>query len=155
MARKNKFERRILQKDPIYNSVIVTEMINKVMLDGKKSVSEKIVYGALTKVSTIVSKPALEVLMQAIKNASPKMEVKSKRVGGATYQVPVEVSDSRASSLAIKWMIGFARKRKGKSTVDLLAQEIADAFNETGTTIKKKEETHKMAESNRAFSHFR
>ena len=130
-------------------------MINKVMLDGKKSVSEKIVYGALEKVSSTLSKPALEVLLQAIKNASPKMEVKSRRVGGATYQVPIEVSDSRASSLAIKWMIGFARKRKGKSTIDLLAQEIADAYNQTGTTIKKKEETHKMAESNRAFSHFR
>ena len=155
MARKNKFQRRILQKDPIFNSQIVTEMINKVMLDGKKSVSEKIVYGALEKVSSTLSKPALEVLLQAIKNASPKMEVKSRRVGGATYQVPIEVSDSRASSLAIKWMIGFARKRKGKSTIDLLAQEIADAYNQTGTTIKKKEETHKMAESNRAFSHFR
>lgn len=155
MSRKNKIEKRKLSPDAKYNSVLVTELINKVMMKGKKSVAERLVYDSLDVASKQISETALTILQTAIKNVAPKMEVKSKRVGGATYQVPVEVSDVRATSLAIKWIITFSRKRSGKSFVDFLSSEIVDAYNKTGSAMKKKDETHKMAESNRAFSHFR
>ena len=155
MSRKNKVEKRQLTPDTKYNSLLVTEMINKVMQKGKKSIAEKLVYDAIEKASKELSEQPLVALKTAVKNVSPKMEVKSKRVGGATYQVPIEVSDNRASSLAIKWIISFSRKRTGKSFMEFLSSEIVDAYNKTGSAIRKKDETHKMAESNRAFSHFR
>lgn len=155
MSRKNKAEKRKLIPDTKYNSILVTEMINKVMQKGKKSIAERLVYESIEKASKQVSEQPLDVLKAAIKNVSPKMEVKSKRVGGATYQVPIEVSELRASSLAIKWIITFSRKRSGKAFTEFLSAEIVDAYNKTGAAIRKKDETHKMAESNRAFSHFR
>ena len=155
MSRKLKVEKRRLIPDPKFSSILVTELINKVMVKGKKSIAESLVYNALEKASAELSEAPLTILQVAVKNVAPKMEVKSKRVGGATYQVPVEVSELRANSLAIKWIISFSRKRSGKSFVDFLSSEIVDAYNKTGSAMKKKDETHKMAESNRAFSHFR
>ncbi len=155
MARRNRPEKRIVLPDPQYNSELVQHIVNKIMLSGKKAVAERIVYGTLANLETRAKKPALEVLEQAIRNATPIIEVRPRRVGGATYQVPMEIREDRRLALALRWLITNARKRPGKTMVDKLSGELMDAFQNQGTTIKKKEETHKMAEANRAFAHYR
>jgi small subunit ribosomal protein S7 len=141
--------------DPIYNSVLVTQVTNKVLLRGKRSTSERIVYGALELVEQRADSEALGVLKRAVENIKPQLEVKSRRVGGATYQVPVEVPPRRSNTLAIRWLVGFARQRREKTMVERLANEILDASNGLGASVKRREDMHKMAESNRAFAHYR
>ena len=138
-----------------YNSELVSRFINKIMLDGKKSTAQRIFYDAMGIIESRAKRPALEVFEQAIRNATPLIEVKPRRVGGATYQVPVEVRPERQQSLAIRWLVDTARKRPGKSMAEKLANELMDAANNTGATIKKREDTHRMAEANRAFAHYR
>lgn len=149
-----KVEKRKLQPDAKYHSIMVAKFINKVMLDGKKSLAEKLVYGALEEVATKTSKPSLEVFETAIKNVSPVVQVKSRRIGGATYQVPTEVKGDRRLHYAFMWLRDAARNRKGVSFDKALAIEIVDAYNNVGTAIKRREDTHKMAEANKAFAHF-
>ena len=141
--------------DPIYNSVLVTQITNKVLLRGKRSTAERIVYGALELVEQRAGSEALGVLKRAVENIKPQLEVKSRRVGGATYQVPVEVPPRRSNTLAIRWLVGFARQRREKTMVERLANEILDASNGLGASVKRREDMHKMAESNRAFAHYR
>ena len=155
MSRRNKPEERPILPDVRYNSMQVQEFINNVMRNGKKSVAASLVYGALNEVEERTKRPGLEIFEQAIKNVSPVMEVKPRRVGGATYQVPMEVGTERRTTLAIRWILSAARERSGRSFSDKLASELIDASNETGAAIRKREETHKMAEANRAFSHYR
>ena len=139
----------------MYGSELVTRLINNIMLDGKKGVAQKIVYGAFEIVGEKTGKDSLEMFEEALENIKPRLEVKARRVGGATYQVPVEVRSDRALSLALRWIIKYTRARNGKSTAEKLAAELLDCYNEQGATIKKREETHKMAEANRAFAHYR
>ncbi len=153
MPRK-KFEKRKIAPDPVYNSPIVAKFINYVMRRGKKTVARKIVYGAFEIIKEKTKKEPLEVFDLAIKNASPLLEVKSRRVGGATYQVPVEVKGDRRLALAMRWIIQGAKNKKGKPMKEKLAEEIIDAANNTGWAVKKKTDTHRMAEANRAFAHF-
>jgi len=154
MRRKRTIKREI-NPDPKYNSILVAKFINKLMERGKKSVAEEIFYSALESASKELKKEnPLEVLEEAIQNAAPLLEVKSRRVGGANYQVPYEVKGKRREALAIRWIIAAARKKKGASMAKKLAKEIQDAYNNTGDAVKKKEETHKIAEANRAFAHF-
>ncbi len=148
-------EKRQIKPDYKYNDTTVTRFINKVMLDGKKTIAESIVYTSLDMLAKETSMSPLEAFKQALDNAAPRMEVKSRRVGGSTYQVPVEVKDQRSMSIAMKWIVHYARIRKGKSMAEKLAQELIDVFNKTGSVTKKREDTHKMAESNKAFAHFR
>jgi small subunit ribosomal protein S7 len=155
MSRRNRPEQRVIPADPRYGSELVQHLVNKLMLRGKKSVAEGIVYDTMALLETRGKKPANEVLEQAIRNATPMIEVKPRRVGGATYQVPMEIREDRRLALALRWLIQYARKRPGKSMVDKLSGELMDAFNNQGNTIKKKEDTHKMAEANRAFAHYR
>jgi len=155
MPRKGPAPRRALMPDPIYNSVLVTQITNKVLLRGKRSTSERIVYGALELVEQRAGSEALGVLKRAVENIKPQLEVKSRRVGGATYQVPVEVPPRRSNTLAIRWLVGFARQRREKTMVERLANEILDASNGLGASVKRREDMHKMAESNRAFAHYR
>lgn len=155
MPRRNRPPRRQIPPDPKYNSVLVSRMINRVMSRGKKSVAERIVYQSLALIEEKMKRPALEVFEQAIQNAMPVLEVKPRRVGGATYQVPVEIQGDRRVSLAIRWLIQNAQKRSGKSMAEKLAGELMDTAQGVGNTIKKKEDTHKMAEANRAFAHYR
>jgi small subunit ribosomal protein S7 len=155
MSRRNRPEQRVIPADPRYGSELVQHLVNKLMLRGKKSVAEGIVYDAMVVLESRGKKPANEVLEQAIRNATPMIEVKPRRVGGATYQVPMEIREDRRLALALRWLIQYARKRPGKSMVDKLSGELMDAFNNQGNTIKKKEDTHKMAEANRAFAHYR
>ncbi|MCS7003490.1 MAG: 30S ribosomal protein S7 [Dehalococcoidia bacterium] len=155
MPRRGDVERRIPPPDAKYNSRLVQRFINKVMRDGKKSVAERCVYGAMELVERTTRRPALDTFEAAIRNASPYIEVKPRRVGGATYQVPVEIKGERRTSLAIRWLIDAARARSGKSFAEKLAAELADAANGQGATIKKRDDTHRMAEANRAFSHYR
>ena len=138
-----------------FSDKIVTKFINKVMLDGKKSIAETIVYASLDNLAKSVNQQPLDAFKTAIENIAPKMEVKSRRVGGSTYQVPVEVKEDRAISQAMSWIIQFSRSKKGKSMVQKLSQELIDAYNNVGASAKKKEDTHKMAEANKAFAHFR
>ncbi|WP_298821345.1 30S ribosomal protein S7 [Chloroflexus sp.] len=154
MPRRGTVERRPTPPDARYNSVLVQKFINKVMERGKKSLAERIVYQALDLAAERLKKPQLEIFEQAIRNASPSIEVKPKRVGGATYQVPVEVKSDRRYSLAMRWLLMSARARSGKPMVERLAAELIDAYNNTGNTIKRKEDTHRMAEANRAFAHY-
>ena len=149
MPRRGKIPARTWTPDPVYNSVLVTRLINKVMYDGKKSLARRLVIRQKTK------KDPLEVLEQAIQNAMPVLEVRARRVGGATYQVPVEVRPARRMSLAIRWIVDFARARSERRFENRLAGEIIDAANNTGNTIRRKEEMHRMAEANRAFAHYR
>lgn len=144
-----------LKPDQKFHSLLVTAFINRLMERGKKSLAERIFYGAMEAVEKSTQKPALEVFNKAMENVKPVLEVKSRRVGGATYQVPVEVRYNRRNSLAIRWIIASARERKGKSIAEKLAQEIMEAYKGEGAAIKKKEETHKMAEANKAFAHYR
>ncbi len=155
MPRRNRPARREIEPDIKYNSEVVARFINKLMKDGKKSVAQRIMYDALDLVEKRMKRPGLEVFDQALRNATPILEVKPRRVGGATYQVPVEVGPERKISLAIRWLIQSARKRPGKSMAEKLAGELMDAANNTGATIKRREDTHKMAEANRAFAHYR
>ncbi|MBO6006485.1 MAG: 30S ribosomal protein S7 [Aeriscardovia sp.] len=155
MSRKGPAKKRVIEPDPIYKSTTVAQLINKVLKDGKKSVAETIVYTALDKVGKKSDQEALGVLKRALDNIRPTLEVRSRRVGGATYQVPVEVRPARANTLSLRWLTGYARLRKEKSMSDRLANEILDASNGLGMAVKKREDTHKMAEANRAFAHYR
>ncbi len=155
MPRKGNIRRIEVNADPVYGNKIVTKLINQIMLDGKKSIAEKIVYDALAIVEEKSGKPALEAFDQAIKNIMPVLEVKARRVGGANYQVPIEVRAERRQTLGIRWLTNFARARSGRSMEEKLAAEILDAINNAGAAVKKKEDTHKMAEANKAFAHYR
>lgn len=155
MPRRAAAVRREVQPDARFNNRLVTQLINKVLLDGKKSTAEGIVYGAFDLVAEKTGQDALTVFKKAMDNIRPTLEVKPKRVGGATYQVPMEVNSRRATTLAIRWMVDFARKRKENTMKERLAGEIMDAAENTGASIKKREDLYKMAESNRAFSHYR
>ena len=141
--------------DARYNSLLIARFVNKLMMSGKKGLAENILYGTIDELEKRAKRPGLEVFEQAIRNATPVIEVKPRRVGGATYQVPVEIKGDRRQSLAIRWILTAARKRTGKSMVDRLTAELMDASNNVGTTIKKREDTHRMAEANRAFAHYR
>ena len=155
MSRKRKAPKKIPIVDPKYKSVIIPKLINSIMLDGKKTIAEKIVYDAIDKIKTKSKDEPLTVFNDAINNVRPTVEVRSRRVGGATYQVPVEVKAKRSQALALRWIIYASRKRKDKKMSDKLFNEIFDAYQKRGSAIKKKEDTHKMAESNKAFAHFR
>ena len=155
MGRRAREYHKEIISDRKYNSPIVYKFINKLMKHGKKSIAENIVYTSIEQLAQKVSKKPLEAFEDVIRNVSPIMEVKSRRVGGSTYQVPIEVKKDRAVSLAMRWLIENARKRSGKDMIDRLTHEFIDAFNKIGNSIKKKDETHKMAESNKAFAHFR
>ena len=139
----------------MYNSKLVTKLINQIMLDGKKGVAQKIVYGAFAKVEDKTGKPAVEAFEEAMNNIMPVLEVKARRIGGATYQVPVEVRPDRRQALALRWLTNFSRNRSEKKMEDRLANELIDAVNNTGASVKRKEEMHRMAEANKAFSHYR
>ncbi len=155
MPRKGPAPRRNLMPDPIYQSVLVTQVVNKVLLHGKRSTAERIVYDALATVDSKAEGDALGTLKKALDNVRPSLEVKSRRVGGATYQVPVEVKPRRATTLAIRWLVGYSRQRREKSMAERLANEILDAANGVGASVKRREDMHKMAESNKAFAHYR
>lgn len=155
MPRKGHIPKRDILADPLYNDKVVTKLVNNIMLDGKKGVAQKIVYGAFAKVENKSGKPALEVFEAAMSNIMPMLEVKARRIGGATYQVPIEVRTDRRQALALRWLTMFSRKRGEKTMEDRLANEIMDAFNNTGAAVKRKEDMHKMAEANRAFAHYR
>ena len=155
MPRKGHIQKRDVLADPLYNNKVVTKLINNIMLDGKKGVAQKIVYGAFNCVEEKSGKPALEVFEEAMNNIMPVLEVKAKRIGGATYQVPIEVKPERRQTLALRWITMFSRKRGEKTQEERLANEIMDAANNTGASVKRKEDMHKMAEANKAFSHFR
>ncbi|RYG47504.1 30S ribosomal protein S7 [bacterium] len=155
MPRKGPAIKRQPVPDPIYGSEMMTRFINRLMLDGKKVKAEQIFYGAMAICEEKAGVPALEVFDKALTNAMPTVEVRPRRVGGQTYQVPVEVNPTRKRTLALRWLIGNARKRSGKSMKDRLANELLDAFNGTGGTVKKREDTHRMAEANKAFAHYR
>lgn len=151
---KRKVERRIIEPDLRHKSILISQFINKVMLDGKKSIATKVVYNAMDIVSEKMKQDGILVFEKALKNVTPVIEVKSRRIGGATYQVPIEVKGRRKNHLSMSWLRDAARGRKGKSFEQGLAEEMMDAFNETGAAFKKKEDTHRMAEANRAFAHF-
>ena len=153
--RRGPAPKRQIDPDPVYRSLLVSQVINKVLLDGKKETARSIVYGALEIVERRVGQDPLTVLKRAIDNIRPQVEVRSRRVGGSSYQVPVEVRPRRANSLAIRWLVNFARKRKENAMAERLANEILDASNNTGSAVKRREDIHKMAESNKAFAHYR
>ena len=155
MSRKRKAPKKIPIVDPKYKSVIIPKLINSIMLDGKKTIAEKIVYDAIDKIKSKSKYEPLTVFNDAINNVRPTVEVRSRRVGGATYQVPVEVKAKRSQALALRWLVDASRKRKDKNMSDKIFNEIYDAYQNKGSAIKKKEDTHKMAESNKAFAHFR
>src|SRR3954466_8671234 len=155
MPRKGPAPRRELMPDPVHRSVLVTQIVNKVLLRGKRSIAEKIVYDALAVVEQRTATEPIATLKRAIDNVKPPLEVKSRRVGGATYQVPVEVRPRRANTLAIRWVVGFARQRREKTMAERLANELLDASNGIGASVKRREDMHKMAESNKAFAHYR
>ena len=155
MSRRHKAEKREINPDPKFGDLVVTKFMNAVMYDGKKSVAESIVYGALDQVQAKTKQEPVAVFHQALDNVAPHVEVRSRRVGGATYQVPVDVRPERRQALAIRWLIGAARNRNETTMVDRLSGELMDAANNRGTAVKKREDTHKMAEANRAFAHYR
>ncbi|ACX52623.1 ribosomal protein S7 [Ammonifex degensii KC4] len=155
MPRRGPVPPREIDPDPVYGSKLVAKLINKVMRDGKKSIAEWICYGAFDLIREKTGKDPVEVLEKAIENVKPVLEVRPRRVGGATYQVPIEVRPERQVSLAIRWLVEYARQRQGKSMIEKLAAEILDAYNGTGGAVKKRDETHRMAEANRAFAHYR
>ena len=155
MPRRSAAIRREIAPDAVYNNRLVTQLINKVLLDGKRSTAESIVYGAFDIVAAKTGEDALSVFKKAMDNVRPSIEVKPRRVGGATYQVPTEVNSRRSTTLAIRWIVGFSRARKERSMAERLAAEIMDASNGLGASVKKREDVYKMAESNRAFSHYR
>ena len=155
MPRKGKVAKRDVLPDPIYNSKLVTRLINRIMLDGKKGTAQTILYNAFNKIEAKTGKPAMEVFEIAIGNIMPALELKVRRVGAANYQVPVEVSAERRVTLGLRWLVNYARLRNEKSMEDKLAAEIIDAANGTGASVKKREDTHKMAEANKAYAHYR
>ncbi len=155
MPRKGPAPRRELMPDPIYRSVVVTQIVNKILQRGKRSTAERIVYEALDIVQSKTGAEPIATLKRAVDGVKPQLEVKSRRVGGATYQVPVEVRPRRANTLAIRWIVGYARQRRERTMAERLANELLDASNGVGASIKRKEDMHKMAESNKAFAHYR
>ena len=155
MPRKGHIQKRDVLADPIYNSKVVTKLVNNIMLDGKKGVAQKIVYGAFNRISEKTGKEALEVFEEAMNNIMPVLEVKARRIGGATYQVPIEVRPERRQALALRWLTVYSRKRGEKTQEERLANEIMDAANNTGAAVKKKEDLHTLAEANKAFAHYR
>ncbi len=155
MPRKGPAPRRDLSPDPIYRSLLVTQLVNKVLVRGKRSVAERIVYEALEVVTQKTGAEPVATLKRAVDNVKPQLEVKSRRVGGATYQVPVDVRPRRANTLAVRWLVGFSRSRRERSMAARLANEILDASNGIGASVKRREDMHKMAESNKAFAHYR
>ena len=155
MPRKGHIQKRDVLADPIYNSKVVTKLINNIMLDGKKGVAQKVVYGAFDIVEQKTGKNGLEAFQQAMENIMPALEVKTRRVGGANYQVPIEVRPDRRQTLGLRWLTAYSRKRGEKTMKERLAGEIMDACNNAGASVKKREDTHKMAEANKAFAHFR
>ena len=155
LPRKGHIQKRDVLADPIYNSKVVTKLVNNIMLDGKKGVAQKIVYGAFNRISEKTGKEALEVFEEAMNNIMPVLVVKGRRIGGATYQVPIEVRPERRQALALRWLTVYSRKRGEKTQEERLANEIMDAANNTGAAVKKKEDMHKMAEANKAFAHYR
>ncbi len=155
MPRRGRISKRDVLPDPIYKSKLVTKLVNNVMLDGKKGVAQTIVYDAFEIVEAKSGKNALEVFVEALENVKPVLEVKARRVGGSTYQVPLEVKEDRRQTLGLRWMVGYARKRGERTMAERLAGEILDAINNAGGAFKKKEETHRMAEANKAFAHYR
>ena len=155
MPRRGNVPKREILPDPMYNSVLVTKLVNSIMLDGKKGVAQKVVYGAFDIIKDKTEKDPLEVFTEAMNNIMPALEVKARRVGGATYQVPIEVRPERRQTLGLRWLTTYARKRGEKTMKERLAGEIMDACNNVGAAVKKREDTHKMAESNKAFAHYR
>jgi small subunit ribosomal protein S7 len=155
MPRKGPAPRRELTPDPVYHSVVVTQLVNKVLSRGKRSVAERIVYDALDIVRDKSGGEAIASLKRAVENVKPQLEVKSRRVGGATYQVPMEVRPRRATTLAIRWLVGFSRERREKTMAERLANELLDANNGIGSSVKRRDDMHKMAEANKAFAHYR
>ncbi len=155
MPRRGNVPKREILPDPMYNSVLVTKLINSIMLDGKKGVSQKVVYGAFDIIAEKTGRNALEVFTEALENIMPTLEVKARRVGGATYQVPIEVRANRRQTLGLRWLTNYSRARSEKTMKERLAGEIMDAANNLGASVKKREDTHKMAESNKAFAHYR
>lgn len=153
--RKRRAVKRDVLPDPIYKSKVVTKLINRIMLDGKKGVAEKILYEAFDKVKEKTGEDPVKVFEKALENIKPQLEVKSKRVGGSNYQVPVEVSETRSQTLGLRWLVNYARLRGGHTMAQNLADEIVDASNGTGNAVKKREDTHRMAEANKAFAHYR
>ena len=155
MPRKGHLQKREVLADPMYNDKVVTKLINNIMLDGKKGVAQKIVYGAFERVAEETGKDALEVFEEAMNNVMPALEVKARRIGGATYQVPIEVRPDRRQALGLRWLTMFSRSRTEKTMEERLANEIMDAAGNTGSAVKRKEEMHRMAEANKAFAHYR
>ena len=155
MPRKGPAPKRPLVVDPVYGSPLVTQLVNKILLDGKKSIAEHIVYGALEGVRDKTGTDPVATLTRALDNVRPTLEVKSRRVGGATYQVPVEVKPGRATTLSLRWLVGYSRQRREKTMTERLMNEILDASNGLGASVKRREDTHQMAEANRAFAHYR
>ena len=155
MPRRGNVPKREVLPDPLYNSVLVTKLVNSIMLDGKKGVAQKVVYGAFDIIKEKTDKDPLDVFTAAIENIMPSLEVKARRVGGATYQVPIEVRPERRQTLGLRWLTTYARNRSEKTMKERLAGEIMDAANSLGSAVKKREDTHKMAESNKAFAHYR
>lgn len=155
MPRKGHIPKREVMPDPKYNDIIVAKLINSIMLDGKKGTAQKIVYGALELAEEKVGQDGLDIFQKAVANIMPVLEVKARRVGGATYQVPLEVRPERRQTLALRWMTIFARQRSEKTMIERLGNEIVDAFNNTGASVRRKEEMHRMAEANKAFAHYR
>ena len=153
--RKRRAIKRDVLPDPIYNSKVVTKLINQIMQDGKKGTAQKILYEAFDIIKEKTGKDPIEVYNQALENIKPALEVKNRRVGGSNYQVPIEVSEDRAQTLALRWLVNYARLRNGRGMAEKIANEIIDAANETGGAFKKREDTHKMAEANKAFAHYR
>ena len=155
MPRRGNVPKREVLPDPLYNSVLVTKLVNSIMLDGKKGVAQKVVYGAFDIIKEKTEKDPLDVFTAAIENIMPSLEVKARRVGGATYQVPIEVRPERRQTLGLRWLTTYSRARSEKTMKERLAGEIMDAYNNAGNAVKKREDTHKMAEANKAFAHFR
>ena len=155
MPRRGNVPKREVLPDPLYNSVLVTKLVNSIMLDGKKGVAQKVVYGAFDIIKEKTGNEPLDVFTQAMENIMPSLEVKARRVGGATYQVPMDVRPARRQTLGLRWLTAYARARGERTMAERLAGEILDAANNTGSAVKKREDTHKMAESNKAFAHFR
>ena len=155
MPRRGFIPKRDIMPDPLYNSVVVTKLINQIMVDGKKGVAQKVCYGAFDIIREKTKQEPLDVFEQAMSNVMPMLEVKARRVGGATYQVPIEIRPERRQTLALRWLVSFSKKRGERTMCERLASEIMEAANGAGNTFKKKEDTHKMAEANRAFAHYR
>ena len=155
MPRRGNVPKREVLPDPLYNSILVTKLVNSIMLDGKKGVAQKVVYGAFEIIKEKTDKDPMEVYTQALENIMPSLEIKARRVGGATYQVPVEVRPGRSNPLALRWLVTFTRQRRENTIIDRLANEILDASNGLGASVKRREDVHKMAEANRAFAHYR